>query len=403
MTSIEVFILIILLLLAVPDFCARLHRPALLYTVYLTVGMAIGPYLTPDVSSLLHQVGRFGFILLLFEIGLEIDLPPVKTLLTPAKLAFKWTAIQFPAVLGIARWIGLSWSESVLAAAALNSCSVSMTFLAWQHFPAPHQENKMHLLMWMVSIEIAAIIVLTAGYTLLSHGIGAKFFLQLALIAALVVAISRFADRLTAFVGRRLASTVRLKGHYIALFIFLVSALGARLGLSESKTAFFLGLFITRSTHEGMALNHHLRPISQHLLIPVFFVSLGASVPVALFASKLGLYALLTALFLLVLRDILHRTLVKSGCGRSAFLLVCPNLTIAALAANAMIEYGSKPESVAWIILTGLIMSVAALLLLPGRPRPKHIKNLPPQPNADSAGTASPPRDGVGAGPSVSS
>ena len=34
-----------------------------------------------------EQVGRFGFILLLFEIGLEIDLPPVKSLLTPARLA----------------------------------------------------------------------------------------------------------------------------------------------------------------------------------------------------------------------------------------------------------------------------------------------------------------------------
>ena len=370
MTSIEVFILVILLLLVVPDLCARLRRPALLYTVYLVVGLSVGPILPADVSSLLQQVGRFGFILLLFEIGLEIDLPPVKSLLTPARLAFKWAALQFPAVLVIARLVGLSWSESVLAAAALNACSVSMTFLAWQHFPAPNQEKKMHLLLWMVSIEIAAIIVLTAGSAALKHGIGSIFFLQLGLIAALVLVISRYADGLTAFVGKQLGSTVRMKGHYIALFIFLVSALGARLGLSESKTAFFLGLFISRSTHEGMALNHHLRPIGQHLLIPVFFVSLGAAVPLHLLVSPIGLYALLTAAALLVMRDVLHRTYVKSGSDRRAFLLVCPNLTIAALAANTMIGHGSRPESVAWVVLTGLILSVAALLLLPGRAEP---------------------------------
>ena len=369
MTTVEVFILVILLLLAVPDLCARVRRPALLYTIYLMVGLLVGPHLATDVRLLLEQVGRFGFILLLFEIGLEIDLPPVKSLLTPAKLAFKWMVIQFPAVLGIARFVGLSWSESVLAAAALNACSVSMTFLAWQHFHAPRQENKLHLLLWMVSIEIAAIIVLTAGSTALSHGIGWAFFLQLLLIAALILLISKFANRLTAFVGKRLTSTVRLKGHYIALFIFVVSALGARMGLSESKTAFFLGLFISRSTHEGMALNHHLRPIGQHLLIPVFFVALGAAVPIELIATKIGLYALLTAVVLLGVRDLLHRFQVKSGCSRSAFLLVCPNLTIAALAANTLLQHGSRPEAVGWLLLTSLILSVAALLLLPGRPK----------------------------------
>lgn len=374
MTSIEVFILIILLLLVVPDLCARLGRPTLLYTVYLVVGLTVGPFLPGEVSSLLQQVGRFGFILLLFEIGLEIDLPPVKSLLTPARLALKWTALQFPAVLLVARFVGLTWSEAVLASAALNACSVSMTFLAWQHFPVPNQEKKMHLLLWMVSIEIAAIIVLTAGSTALSHGIGAVFFLQLALIAALVLVISRYADGLTAYVGKQLGSTVRMKGHYIALFIFLISALGARLGLSESKTAFFLGLFISRSTHEGMALNHHLRPIGQHLLIPVFFVSLGASVPSHLLISSIGLYALLTAAALLVMRDVLHRTYVKSASDRRAFLLVCPNLTIAALAANTMLAHGSRPEAVAWVVLTGLILSVAALLLLPGRAAPTNAQ-----------------------------
>ncbi len=366
-SSIEAFIIIILLLLAVPDICARLKRPALLYTIYLIVGLAIGPFLTKDINALIYQVGRFGFILVLFEIGLEIDLPPVKRLIRPAKLSLKWIVIQFPIVLGIARWIGLSWSEAILASAALNACSVSMTFLAWQHFPAPNQERKMDLLLWMVTVEIVAIVILTAGYTLLSYGIGIRFFMHLAEIAILVIVISLFADRLTSFLGKRLISTVHLKGHYIALFIFLISALGARIGLSESKTAFFLGLFISRSTHEGIALSHHLRPIGQNLLIPIFFVSLGASVPAALLTSSIGIYAIATAAVLFLLRDILHRTIAQSGCERRTFLILCPNLTVVALAAQTMIEYGSKPDYITWIILTGLIMSIGALPFLPAR------------------------------------
>lgn len=63
--------------------------------------------------------------------------------------------------------------------------------------------------------------------------------------------------------------------------------------------------------------------------------------------------------------DVLHRTWVKSGSGRSAFLLVCPNLTIVAIADQAMREYGSPAPHVAWVVLTGLGLSLVALLLLP--------------------------------------
>ena len=365
MTPIELFILIILLLLSVPDLCARLGRPTLLYALYLMVGLLLGPLLDAEVRKLLAEIGRFGFILLLFEIGLEIELPPVNNLLAPVKLALKWGALQAPVLLALARWAGLTWTESVLGAAALIGCSVSMTFLAWQHFPTPSQDNKRHLLLWMVSIEIMAILVLTAGSALLKHGFGFAFLAQLFLIAAAVALISRYANRLTGILGRQLESTSRWKAHYVVLFVFLVSAVGARLGLSESKTAFFLGLFMSRATHEGLALSHHLRPIGQHLLIPIFFVSLGAFVPLGMLATQLGLMAVAAVIIILLLRDLLHRTWVKSGCQRSAFLLVCPNLTIIAIAANTMREFGSPPAHIAWLVLTGLILSLAAIVLLP--------------------------------------
>jgi Kef-type K+ transport system membrane component KefB len=365
MTTIELFILILLLLLSVPDLCARWGRPALLYAVYLLVGLLMGPLLQPELYQLLADIGRFGFILLLFEIGLEIDLPPVQNLRRPAVLAARWSALQIPVLLVMARWVGLSWTESVLATAALIGCSVSMTFLAWQHFPTAHQATKQLLLLWMVSVEIMAILVLTAGGALLKHGFSRAFFGQLILIALAVFLISRFADRLTHLLGGILAATSRWKIHYVVLFVLMVSACGARLGLSESKTAFFLGLFMSRATHEGLALSHHLRPLSQHLLIPIFFVSLGAFVPLDLLTTPVGGRALAAAVVLLIFRDVLHRTWSASGAVRKAFLLVCPNLTIVAIAANTMREFGSPASHVAWVVLTGLVLSLIALLLLP--------------------------------------
>lgn len=51
MTTIELLIMIILLLLSVPDLCARWGRPSLLYTVYLLVGLLLEPLPTPEVKS----------------------------------------------------------------------------------------------------------------------------------------------------------------------------------------------------------------------------------------------------------------------------------------------------------------------------------------------------------------
>lgn len=371
MTSVELVICLLLLLLAVPDLCERIGRPALAYTCYLAVGVLIGRYLDFEVAMLLRQIGRLGFILLLFEIGLEIDLPPVRHWWTPLKLVAKWTVLQYPIVVGLARAAGLSWTESIVASVALNGCSLSMTFLAWQHFQAPSEENRKHLLLWMISLEILAIVILTAASVALKEGFGASFAASLAAIVAVVVAISVFANALTGWVGSLLRATIAWRGHYLALFVFALSALGERLGLAAPKTAFFLGLFVTRTTHEGLELMHHLRPIGQRLLIPVFFVSLGATVPAHMLLKPLALMALGSALLLLLVRDLLHRTFVRSGCGRAAALLVSPNLTITAIAASIMISGGTGPRATAWLLLTSLFMSVISLALLPRPPAPR--------------------------------
>jgi hypothetical protein len=281
----------------------------------------------------------------------------------------------------IARLVGMSWTESFLAATALTGCSVSMTYLAWTHFKAPTPQNKQHLLLWMVSVEIVAIVILTAGNVVLKKGFGWVFLIHLIVIAVTVIAIGAYANRLTQFLGVRMRGGTRWRVHYIVLFVLVIAAIGDRLGLAAAKTAFFLGLFISRASHEGITLGQHLRPISQHLLIPIFFISLGAYVPLHMFATEIALYALGTVAVLLIVRDLLHRTLVQSGCARSAFLLVCPNLTIVAIGANTLREGGIASEPLSWLILTSVFLSVIALLAVPSKDATadQSAANPPPQ------------------------
>jgi Kef-type K+ transport system membrane component KefB len=52
-----------------------LRRPALVYPVFVLFGLAITPVVDGQVHEMLVQAGQVGFLLLLFEVGLEIDLP----------------------------------------------------------------------------------------------------------------------------------------------------------------------------------------------------------------------------------------------------------------------------------------------------------------------------------------
>jgi Kef-type K+ transport system membrane component KefB len=367
MTPVELVIVLVLLLLAVPDVCEKMGRPAMAYTIYILAGVLVRPLLDDHVAILLFEIGKIGFVLLLFEIGLDIDLPHSRHWWTPLKLAAKWILPQVPVVVALGTVAGLSLREAVIAAVALNGCSLSMSFAAWRDFPTPGAEQKRHLLLWMISLEIVAIILLTAGDLFLREGMGWPLIFRLFLIVGLVMVVSLTAERLMGLLGRVLGATTRWRLHYVVLFILLVSAFGSRLGLAAPKTAFLLGLFVSRATHEGLALSHHLRPIGQRLLIPVFFLSLGAAVPVGMIFSRTGLLALGSAGLLLGLRDRMHATFVRSGCSRWAFLLACPNLTMVAIAAQTLVDLRADAAVVAWLVLTGLILSAGSVLAMPAR------------------------------------
>lgn len=365
MSTIETVICLILLFMAVPDLCKRLGRPALAYSIFILFGFIAGPLVKDDVATMLEQAGHVGFLLLLFEVGLEIDLPGFQELLRPLRFVSVWVLLQYPVVIGISRLTGLSWSETLVAAAALTSCSVSMAHAAWKHYPGLSDEARPFVLNVMVLLEMLAIVLLSLETVTLKSGLHWLMLAKLLGIAVTIFLISRFSDHLARLFQKILEKTTHWRLHFLALLILIVCAIGERLGLSAAKTAFFLGLFLSPAKHDGMSLEQHMAPISQRFLIPIFFVALGLQIDWRALIAWQTILAVATGIFLLGLREILHRRWLKTGGDRRTFLLLCPNLTIVAIAANALLECGSDPNLVSRLLVTGLCMTVTAVLLLP--------------------------------------
>jgi Kef-type K+ transport system membrane component KefB len=366
MSDIEVIICLILLLMAVPDVCRKLGRPALAYSFFVLFGLLLNPVAKVEVAQMLIMAGKVGFLLLLFEVGLEIELPSFREFLRPLRFAVFWSAWQYPVILLLAAAAGLGLGESLFAAAALVGCSVGMAHAGWKQYAGLDETTKRFVLEVMVALEMLVIVLLTLEMPALEKGLNGLIFLKLLGMAAAVWLVSRFSSHLNKLFQVILERTTHWRVHWLVLLVLVICAIGERLGLSAAKTAFFLGLFMSRALHAGLSLEEYIAPISQRLLIPVFFVGLGLQINWRMLFATNTLIALGAAFLLLGMREMMHRRWLKTGGDRNAFLLFCPNLTLVALAASVMLEHNATKENATWLLLTGLFLTISSLLMLPG-------------------------------------
>jgi CPA2 family monovalent cation:H+ antiporter-2 len=369
MNNIEVIVGLLLIFMAVPDLCRRMGRPALVFPAFVVLGLALGPVADTGVKTMLHEAGELGFLLLLFQVGLEIDLPAARKLLPVLRFALPWALAQYPVILLVARVMGFGWGESLLAAAGLTGVSVGMSHPAWKNYSGLGEDDRQRVLRVMIVLEALTIGLLAVEAPALKSGISWVIPARLAGILLVVLLVARFAAHMTRLFQRVLQRATHWRTHLLVLLVLCVCGLGERLGLSAAKTAFFLGLFMSRAEHDGKGLEEHMAPVSERFLIPIFFVSLGMRVDVALMFSLAGVMAFGTAGLLLGLRQSLHRRWLPLGGDPHTHLLLCPNLTVAALGASTLLESQHGIRVAGWLLLTGLLMTVFSIIGLPPRGR----------------------------------
>ncbi|MDI1334955.1 MAG: cation:proton antiporter [Lacunisphaera sp.] len=364
MTSIELLVILLLLVMAVPDACAWLGRPALAYPVFVCFGLLVGPMLRPEVGNMIQEAGQIGFVLLLFEVGLEIDLPVWRELRRPSLYLLRWVLPQYPVLLALARFAGLPWLESFVAAAALSACSVGMAHAAWKTYPGLNERARPFVLHVMVLLEVLAVVLLSVETAVLGRAPTWLFGLKLAGMALVVYACSRMAVHVTKLLQLVLEKATRWRLHFVTLLVLAICAIGERFGLSGPKTAFFLGLFSSRVRHDGGNLEDWMAPISKRFLIPLFFTALGTQMPLVALFSRTALLGLIAAALIIACRHVLHARFAPTGGDGNAYLLLCPNFTLVALAASSLLA-AHQPEMASWLLLTGLLVTLIAVMALP--------------------------------------
>lgn len=264
----------------------RIGQPAVLGEMIAGVilGGSLLHWVDPHVQYL-HVLAELGVIILLFEIGMETDL---KKLLQVGgqSIATAAVGVVAPFVLGylICWWLGTESLVAVVVAASLTATSVGITARVLSDLNRLDDAESRIIIGAAVFDDIIGLIIL-AVVTRLTEG-EALSVANVAWISATAfgfLAITIFAGGWIVPHVVRYASKIDLPGTPTMLGVIL--ALGLAWLASVCGSAMIIGAFaaglLLRQTPKAEEIEHGVAELG-HFFIPIFFVSVGASVDVSL-------------------------------------------------------------------------------------------------------------------------
>jgi monovalent cation:proton antiporter-2 (CPA2) family protein len=255
---------------------------------YLAAGMAIGPWglkLIGHPQTVLH-FAEFGVVLLLFLIGLELD---PQRLWTLRRSIFGMGAAQVAvtaAVVGAAAWmLGASPAVAAVIGAALAMSSTAIALASLQEknlLSTPGGQAGFAVLLFQ---DLAVIpLLLTVG--LLAEGHRALDWRAVAIGVGLIAAVLAL-GRLLLRPALRFIAAIKLREVFVAAALLLVIGIALVMelaGLSMALGAFLAGVILADSEYRE-ELEVDIEPF-KGLLLGLFFIAIGMSVDIGLFARS---------------------------------------------------------------------------------------------------------------------
>jgi glutathione-regulated potassium-efflux system ancillary protein KefC len=256
---------------------------------YLIAGCVIGPWglrLVRDVASIMH-FAEFGVVLMLFLIGLELDL---KRLWSIRRSVFGGGTLQIAVCGGLltlgALALGLPWQAALVAGLALALSSTAIAVQTMRErgvLTSPVGTSAFSVLLFqdIAAIPLIALVPLLAAGSRSSGGLFGLFRIVAAVGAVVLVGLylTRPILRIVARTGLREAFT-----GFALLLVIGIALIMSAAGVSMALGAFLAGILLAGSEYRH-ALETDIEPF-KGLLMGLFFIAVGMSIDFGLVAGK---------------------------------------------------------------------------------------------------------------------
>ena len=279
----------------------KLRQPLII--AYILVGILAGPAVLglSSANQPLDLLAEIGITVLLFVVGLKLDMRLVRTL-GPVALATGLGQLTFTILFGflLCRLLGLDWLTALYVAVALT---FSSTIIIVKLLSDKGEIDSLHgrIAMGFLIVQDIAVVLAMLGLNLYQPSDGEQQGLQpLALIGALLSSLATL-YLLMRFVLPRLLTTMAHSPELLMLVAIawgtLLAAGAEFLGMSKEIGAFLAG-FSLASTSLREAVASRLTSLRDFLLL-FFFLHLGIQLDFGHIQGQIG-SALLLSLFVLI-------------------------------------------------------------------------------------------------------
>jgi Kef-type K+ transport system membrane component KefB/glycine cleavage system regulatory protein len=270
----------------------------------IVAGVVVGPSVLNLVGSgdqVLRTLGEIGVILLLFEVGLQMDLAELGAV-GRASLLVATVGVVTPLLLGIGAMalVGEDFKTGLFVAAALTATSVGITARVFGDLRALATTEARIVLGAAVADDVMGLVVLTIVVRLVTQGsVSILSVIGIVAVAVGFLVIGGLGGlRIAPPLFRQVERLSRSTGTLVALalaFTLAFAQLADLAKLAPIVGAFVAGLALARSD-QADRISRELAGVG-HLFIPVFFLQIGIDARVGSFgrADVLGHAAVLLA------------------------------------------------------------------------------------------------------------
>lgn len=267
------------------ELAERVRVPAVLGEI--AAGILIGPSVLGVVhpDQILTVLGEFGVILLLLNVGMEMDVAEIARVgRASISVAVIGVVLPFAGGIGAGIALGQDTKTAVFVGAALTATSVGITARVLGDLKALASIESKIVLGAAVADDVLGLIILTVVTRIVVDGtvsVGAILSTAGSALAFLLVTGvigRRFAPMLFTAVTRWSGSPATVVAIAFA-FTLGFSALADAVQLAPIIGAFMAGLAL-RQTEQAHRIERDLAPVG-HIFIPVFFLSIGISTDIS--------------------------------------------------------------------------------------------------------------------------
>lgn len=363
----------LLVLAAGVGFVGLLLRQPLIVS-FIAVGILAGPSVLDIAKSDEHidLLAELGIAVLLFLVGLKLDLKLVRTL-GPVALMTGLGQVIFTTVFGflIGLALGLGPVTSLYVAVALT---FSSTIIIVKLLTDKREIDSLHGRIALGFLIVQDLVVVLAMIVLSAIGVGAAGDAAITDVlwvfgygAAMLVAVGLFVRFLANPLVGRLARAPELLVSFAIGWAALLAALGHYMGFGKELGGLLAGISLA-STPYREAIAARLASLRDFLLL-FFFIALGASLDLSVLGASVGA-ALLFSLFVLIGNPLIVLA-IMGAMGyrkRTGFLA---GLTVAQISEFSLIfmamgvSIGHVPdEALGLVTLVGLITIAASTYMI---------------------------------------